>query len=134
MLLTDGDDTFTFVSGIHSPSLRAELQREVLNLQETLEWIGEGFSGPVTMSLLEANIGSLGNHFMVVLKIIERANCTLSEMESGLRNVLYNGAGNLTKALRAAWLSFKESDNRYYRTEIQILTRNMYFELTMVLV
>lgn len=111
-----------------------QIQREVSDLQETLERMGQDFSGHVGVQLLQSNTGSMGNHWRAVLKIIERANRTLSEMEACLRHVPYGGGGNMTKPLRATWLSFKNYDIAYYRSEIQILTRNMHFELTMVLV
>jgi hypothetical protein len=111
-----------------------QLHREVLDLQESLERMGHDFSGPVGVRLLETNTGALGNHWRAVLKIIARANRTLSEMESYLRKVPHSDGGNWSKPLRVAWLSFKECDIAYYRNEIQILIRNMHFELTMVLV
>ena len=111
-----------------------QLQREVQGLQETLERMGQDFSGPIGQQLLQTNTGSLGNHWRAVLKIIERANRTLSEMESCLRRVPYSGGGGITQPLRAAWLSFKEMDIGYYRNEIDILSRNMQFEIMMVLV
>lgn len=111
-----------------------QLQREVNELQETLERMGHDFSGPVGSRLLQTNTKSMGNHWRAVVKVIERTNRTLSEMESCLRNVPHADGGNWSRPLRATWLRFKESDIAYYRSDIDRLTRNMQFELTMVLV
>ena len=110
-----------------------QLQRDVTDLQEAMERMGQDFSSPMGARLLDTNTGSLGNHWRAVLKMIERANRTLYEMESCLRQVPHNGGGNWSRPLRAAWLRFKQSDIAYYRSEIQILTKNMQFELTMVI-
>lgn len=39
-----------------------QLQREVTDLQETMERMGQDFSGPAGKRLLESNTGALGNH------------------------------------------------------------------------
>jgi hypothetical protein len=111
-----------------------QLQREVTGLQETLERMSDDFSGPSGRQLVRTSTGALGNHWRAVLKIIGCADRTLNDMESCLRRVPHNGGSNWSKPLRAAWLSFKNGDLAYYRSEIDMLGRNMQFELMMVLV
>lgn len=111
-----------------------QLQREVATLQETMENMGQDFSSAAGKRVLESNTGSLGNHWKALLNLLERANRTLSEMESCLRTVPHSGGGNWFRPLRATWMRFKEGDISYYRSEIQIITQTMHLQLTMVLV
>ena len=90
-----------------------------------MERMGQDFSGPLGTRLLQSNTGSMGNHWSAVLKIIERANRTLSEMEACLMKLPHQSGGNWSRPLRAAWLNFKNSDIEFYRNEIQVLTRNI---------
>ena len=112
-----------------------QFRRDVTDLQDVLERMRQDFSSPeIRASAFESQTGIVGNHWTAVLKLIERCDRILAEMEVNLRNVPKSGGGAWTKPLRAGWLKFKEGDIAYYRSEVQLLTRNMQFELTMVLV
>ena len=111
-----------------------QLQREVSDLQGVMERMGHDFSNPAMRSYAFASqTGLVGNHWSAVLKLIERCDRTLSEMEKTLRDVPHSNGGAWTSPLRAGWLKFKEGDVVYYQSEIQILTRGMQFELMMIL-
>ena len=103
-----------------------QLQHQITDLDDVMERLRQGFSSPAMQaSDLESQTRVIGNHWTAVLKLIERTNSILSEMEISFANVERGGGGT-------GWLQLMEENVVYYRNEIQLLTKTLHFELALI--